>query len=54
MDVSCRFCQAALAGTSGNEEDAPKDETALAVIGGKTRGLGSSGKQASCLEIEGA
>src|SRR6201993_998221 len=25
----------------------------FAVIGGKTRGLGSSGKQASCLEIEG-
>src|SRR5690242_14328940 len=37
----------------GNGRDAPKDETALAVIGGKTRGLGSSGKQASCLEIEG-
>jgi hypothetical protein len=36
-----------------NDLDAPKDETALAVIGGKTRGLGSSEKQASCLEIEG-
>src|SRR5213076_1242629 len=32
---------------------APKDETALAVISGRTRGLGSSGKQASCLDIEG-
>src|SRR5215472_11173266 len=30
------------------------DETALAVIGGKRRGFGSSGKQASCLEIEGS
>jgi hypothetical protein len=38
----------------GNDEDAPTDETALAVIGGKTRGLGSGEKQASCLEIEGA
>ena len=25
LNVSCRFCQAALAGTSGNEEDAPED-----------------------------
>src|SRR4051794_26230999 len=39
--------------TAVNGEVAPKDETALAVIGGKTRGLGSSEKQASCLEIEG-
>src|SRR5205823_9721864 len=35
-----------------NGEVAPKDETALAVISGRTRGLGSSGKQASCLDIE--
>src|SRR5712671_4376295 len=41
------------AGARANGEVAPKDETALAVIGGRTRGLGSSGKQASCLEIEG-
>src|SRR5437762_2057750 len=40
-------------GRNGDGRNAPMDETALAVIGGKTRGLGSSGKQASCLEIEG-
>src|SRR5947207_13154931 len=37
----------------GNGEVVSKDETALAVISGRTRGLGSSGKQASCLDIEG-
>ena len=41
-----------VAGPRGNDKVAPKDETAPAVIG-ETRGLGSSGKQPSCLEIEG-
>src|SRR5690242_16393993 len=37
----------------GKGRDAPEDETARAVIGAKGCGFGSSGKQASCLEIEG-
>ena len=36
-----------------SDREGSMDETALAVIGGRTRGLGSSGKQASCLDIEG-
>src|SRR5215831_12198470 len=53
LSARYRFSQGTLAGTRGKGRDAPMDETALAVIGGKTRGLGSSEKQASCLEIEG-
>jgi hypothetical protein len=34
------------AATAANGEVAPMDETALAVIGGRTRGLGSSGAAA--------
>src|SRR5215472_13746647 len=36
LNGRCRFGQATFTGTHGNEQDAPMDETALAVIGGKT------------------
>src|SRR5436305_13305823 len=53
LSVCWSFDERTFAGKQGNGREAPMDETALAVIGGKTRGLGSSGKQASCLDIEG-
>src|SRR5215472_5477516 len=53
LSACCGFRKETVAGARRNERDAPKDQTAPAVIG-ETRGLGSSGKQASCLEIEGA
>src|SRR5213595_3473400 len=37
QSVRCGFGQETFAGAAGNGQDAPKDETALAVIGGKTR-----------------